>query len=134
MAVNRTKKAHSYNRSRITNGRELLPGLDGRTALARRFRDISNAIAVDQGGADRMSEVRQQLVRRFSALCCLAEKMEAELASGANINVVEHCAMSSALVRIATRLGLGRKAKEIPALQDYLKGAGRDAVDPPSHG
>jgi hypothetical protein len=39
----------SRQRSRITNGRSLLPDVDGRSLLARRFRDIQNAIVADQG-------------------------------------------------------------------------------------
>ena len=37
-------------RSRISNGKDLLPGIDGRSLIARRYRDISSAILVDQGG------------------------------------------------------------------------------------
>src|SRR5262245_55027813 len=52
-------------RSRVTNGQEWLPNVDQRTAVARRYRDLIAQIASDQGGADRMSEARLQLVRRF---------------------------------------------------------------------
>ena len=32
-------------RSAVTNGRELLPGIDGRSQTARRYRDIAAALA-----------------------------------------------------------------------------------------
>jgi len=35
-----------------------LPGLDGRSASARRFRDLVNAFVADMGGLDHCSEIR----------------------------------------------------------------------------
>jgi len=64
-------------RSRVSNGHELLPNVDGRSLVARRYRDIMSAIASDQGGVDRLSEARLQLIRRFAAAACLAEQLEA---------------------------------------------------------
>jgi hypothetical protein len=114
-------------RSRITNGGELLPDIDGRSALARRFKDITAALVVDQGGADRLSEARFQLVRRFAAAAVIAEQMEARLANGGEINIIEHAQLTSTLVRIAQRIGINRRAKDItPALPDYLDAAGAE--------
>jgi len=50
----------SRQRIRITNGRSPLPDVDGRSLLARRFRDIQNAIVADQGGPEHLSEARLQ--------------------------------------------------------------------------
>ena len=63
-----TKKAgrKAVARSRVTNGADVLPNTDGRSAVVRRFRDILTAITSDQGGIERMSECRLQLVRRCS--------------------------------------------------------------------
>jgi hypothetical protein len=69
-------------RSKVTNGRQMLPNVDGRLRITRRFRDIANAIAQDQGGVDRISEVRHQVIRRFAAAACLAEAREARMARG----------------------------------------------------
>jgi len=114
-------------RSRITNGGELLPGIDGRSALARRFKDITAALVVDQGGGDRLSEARFQLVRRFAAAAVIAEQMESRLANGERINITEHAQLASTLVRIAQRIGINRRAKDItPALPDYLDAAETD--------
>jgi hypothetical protein len=57
----------SKARSRVTNHQDLLPGIDGRSIIARRYRDIATAVIGDQGGIDRLSEARVQLVRRFAA-------------------------------------------------------------------
>src|SRR6202035_5603682 len=52
-------------RSRVTNGHALLPGIDGRSAVARRYADIIAALVADAGGDAEMSEARRQLIRRF---------------------------------------------------------------------
>src|SRR5258708_26522825 len=89
----------SKQRSRLSNGTKLLPDLDGRSAMARRFKDITSAVLTDQGGADQCSESRLQLVRRFAAAAVLAEQMEARLANGEEINIAEHGLLCSTLVR-----------------------------------
>ena len=110
-------------RSRVTNGRDLLPNVDGRSAIARRFRDIVAQLAADQGGVDRLSEARLQLVRRFAAAAVLAEAMEAKLARGEAIDLQDHALLSSTLVRLAQRIGIDRRAKTVvPDLHDYIEG------------
>ena len=108
-------------RSRVSNGADVLPGVDGRSIIARRYRDIIAAIEIDQGGADHMSEARAQLIRRFAAAAVLAEQMEARLANGEQIDIAEHATLSSTLVRLAQRIGINRVPKDItPSLSEYL--------------
>ena len=83
-------------KSRLTNAPVLLANVDGRTTVARRYRDIATAIATDQGGADRLSETRLQLIRRFSAAACLAEQLESRLARGEEIDIQERPLLLSA--------------------------------------
>ena len=103
----------SHGRSRISNGKDLLPDVDGRSVIARRYRDISAAILVDQGGVERCSESRKQLIRRFAAAAVLAEQMEAKLARGEKIDIAEHATLSSTLVRLAQRIGIDRLPQDI---------------------
>jgi hypothetical protein len=106
----------------VSNGNAVLPDVDGRSRVARKFYDIASAIATDQGGIERLAEVRLQLVRRFAACAVLAEQLEADLANGQQIDVAEHALLCSSLVRIATRIGLGRREKNItPSLAHYLE-------------
>jgi hypothetical protein len=109
-------------RSRLSNGRELLPNVDGRSLIARRYRDIMSAIVSDQGGADRLSETRLQLIRRFAAAACLAEQLEARLARGEQIDIQEHALLVSTMVRVAQRIGVDRVPRDLaPSLTEYLK-------------
>jgi hypothetical protein len=113
-------KKKSQARSRVTNGKDVLPGIDGRSPTARRYRDIAVAICIDQGGEDRLSEARVQLIRRFSAAACMAEKLEARLVEGGAIDINEHATLCSTMVRIASRIGIDRRARNVSTLKDYL--------------
>ena len=119
----------SKARSRVTNGADVLPDVDGRSAVARRFRDIATAVAIDQGGADSLSEARLQLIRRFAASAVLAEQVEAKLARGEDIDLAEHATLCSNLMRLAQRIGLGRHAKTVtPTLREYLRQSDGEAA------
>jgi hypothetical protein len=118
----RPKRPKSKQRSRIGNGSALLPGIDGRSLLARRYGEISLAILIDQGGIEACSEARQQLIRRFSASAVLAEQMEAKLANGEQIDINEHAKLVSTMVRVAKRIGIDRIARNItPTIDQYLR-------------
>jgi hypothetical protein len=102
----------SRQRSKITNGHAaMLPGVDGRTAQARRFKDITAQIVADQAGLSECSEARLQLIRRFAASAVLAEQLEAQLARGKEIDVARHALLCSSLVRLAQRIGIDRRSK-----------------------
>jgi len=116
-----SRKSHA--RSRVSNGRDVLPSIDGRSLIAGRYRDIVTAIVGDQGGADHCSESRTQLIRRFAAAAVLAEQMESKMANGEEINIQDHALLCSTLVRVAQRIGIDRRARAIvPDLKDYLEG------------
>lgn len=125
------EQRRKHARSRVSNGRNVLPDVDGRTAIARRYKDISKAILTDQGGADRCSESRKQLIRRFAAAVVLAEQMESRLANGEQIDIQRHATLSSTLVRLAQRIGIDRVPRDVsPSLADYLEaGAAGEAVE-----
>jgi hypothetical protein len=116
-------------KSRITNGKDLLPGIDGRSGIARRYRDIASAILTDQGGVERCSESRQQLIRRFAAAAVLAEQLEGRLANGEEIDIAEHSTLSSTLVRLAVRIGIDRMPRDVGmSIGDLMREV---AVSPP---
>ncbi len=108
----------------------MLPNVDGRSLIARRFRDIQTAIVIDQGGAEQLSEARLQLVRRFAAAAVIAEQMESRLANGEKIDIQEHALLCSTLVRCARQIGISRVAKNItPTVEQYLIQRNAEAVE-----
>jgi hypothetical protein len=116
------ERRRKHARSAISNGRDVLPDVDGRSTVARRYRDITAAILVDQGGEDRCSEARRQLIRRFAAAAVMAEQLEAKLANGAQIDTQEHATLSSTLVRLSAKIGIDRVPRDVtPSLSEYLE-------------
>ena len=85
------------------------------------------------GGADRCSEVRIGLVRRLAAAVVLVEQIESRVIRCETVNVAEFCTLASSVVRIASRLGLERVARDVDeSLDAYLKrtySAARDVKD-----
>jgi hypothetical protein len=111
-------------RSRVTNHRDLLPGLDGRSASARRYRDLVNSYIADMGGIDQCSDIKLGLLRRLAAVTVQSELIEARMINGEAVDVGTLCQLASTSVRLATRLNpsLERVAKNVgPTLADYLQ-------------
>jgi hypothetical protein len=108
-------------RARVTNHKDLLPGLDGRSATARRFRDLVNAFIADMGGLDSCSEIRLGLLRRLAATTVQAEILEARMVNGETIDIATLCTLASTTVRLSQRLGLERRTRNVtPSLGQYL--------------
>jgi hypothetical protein len=120
----------SPQRSRISNGTALLPGIDGRSAAARRYKDLVHAFVSDAGGADVCSEVKLGLIRRLASVTVQSEMLEAKMASGIDIDVGTLCTLASTVVRLSQRLGLNRVARDVtpaPTLHQYLRDKQREA-------
>jgi hypothetical protein len=62
------------------NGASILPGIDGRSTWARRFRDLLQLHLVDLGGADMASEAEKSIIRRASAITVELEHLELRFA------------------------------------------------------
>jgi hypothetical protein len=121
-------KLPSRARSAVTNHKDLLPGLDGRSATG--FRDLVNAFVADMGGLDRCSEVRLGLVRRLAATTVQAEMLEARMVNGEAIDIATLCTLASTTVRLSQRLGLERRARNVtPSVGQYLAARTAPATD-----
>jgi hypothetical protein len=118
-------RALRRNRSRVTNHKDLLPNLDGRSSAARRFRDLVNSYLADQGGIEHCSEIRMALIRRLASIVVQSELLEARMVNGEQIDVGQLCTLASTTVRIASRLGLQRRSRDVtPDPIDYAKSVG----------
>jgi hypothetical protein len=116
-------------RSRVTNHADLLPGLDGRSASARRFRDLIGAFIADAGGLDRCSEVKLGLLRRLAAASVLAEVIEARAVNGEPVDVNEFCTLASTTVRLSQRVGISRVPRDVtPTVNDYIDNANQEST------
>jgi hypothetical protein len=108
-----------------------LVGVSARGAAGRRFRDLVSAIGVDQGGLDRLSEVRLQLIRRFAALVVIAEKQEVRLARGEDVDVAQFSTTANSLLRLAIQLGLDRVPRTVEQPLSFAELSGHVAAPAP---
>ena len=68
------------NRARVTNGSRLLAGVDGRSAEARRYRDLVSSFAADLGGDPiKLSELVKALIRQTAAAVVVSERLQARI-------------------------------------------------------
>ena len=110
-------------RSRVSNGKDWLAGVDQRSSIARRYRDLMAEAIADSGGLSECSQARLQLIRRLAALSVQLEQLEAKLADGGDIDIAEYTSLTSTLVRVVSRLGINRVARDIgPTLSDIIRG------------
>lgn len=113
-------------RSAIANGSRLhTSGVDGRSAEARRWRDLYVALLAELPLPP--TEAQRQLVRRATSLAVLAEQMEAQLAQGGMPNPFAFVRLCGALSRCLIALGLETEGKlpEPPTLADLLAKGGK---------
>jgi hypothetical protein len=110
------------SRSRVGNGAALfLEGTDGRSAAARRFRDVLAEIASDLGGIENLSEAQRQLARRCALLSVECEKMEARAVAGEPIDLDLFGQLVDRLGRALQRIGLRRVPRDVTHLGAYIR-------------
>jgi hypothetical protein len=122
-------------RSRITNGRSLMPrSIDGRSVYMRRFRDVFALLVADAGGEDRVTEAIKSMARRAATITVELERYEcifADSQDGASPNQLEtYQRLSNTLRRLLETIGIDRKPRDItPSIRDYMKPRSRITID-----
>ena len=105
-----------------------LDSLDYRTAMAREMRGRFVALTNDLGGADRLSYAQRSLCERALWLEFWLASQERSLASGAEFDAGKWTQACNSLQGIFTKLGLRRKARDVPSLPEYLAAKGGRAA------
>ncbi|TDK49707.1 hypothetical protein E1832_08600 [Antarcticimicrobium luteum] len=111
-------------RTRRGTGAVVLAGVDGRSLMARRFREIVTGVEADLGGD--LTEAQTALLARAATLAIWCEEREAELARGEQFDAAEYATIANAMRRLLADLGLNRVARDVTeTLDQYLakKGA-----------
>jgi hypothetical protein len=94
--------------------------LDGRTKARKQFDVIARGIAADLGGAEHLTTVQCQLVEAFAGCALIINAINTKLLSGDGVDITEHSYAASTLVRLASRIGLGRRARDVNDLTDHI--------------
>jgi hypothetical protein len=134
--IPKSRLSLSRVRAAVTNGSALLDQVDHRSAWMRRLRDLVDAHTSDLGGDDHISEGERRLVRRCAMLTLQLEMMETRWAENdgeANTQQIEtYQRVTGALRRTLESLGLGRRAKTVPSLEEFLTQRARANGEPTS--
>jgi hypothetical protein len=118
-------RSKSRQRSRVTNGTALLPGVDGRSAWIRRCKDIMTAHVSDLGGDDNISAAERSIIRRASVMTVELERLEAKFAAAGEANDRDldlYIRAAGNLRRLLEALGLQRRPRDVtPTLGEILR-------------
>ena len=87
--------------------------LDGRTNAAKVFDGLVVDIEGDLGGREQLSTIQRALVEAFAGTCLALYQLNTKLVLGEQIDLAQHAQAVSAMVRVASRLGLQRRAREV---------------------
>ncbi len=106
-------------RSRTSNGKVLMEGVDGRSTGARRLHDIISDLTADLGGA--LTSAQQLQVRTAASLVLHAERLTADMINGKPVDSEELTRVSNGAARLLATLSRQAKPKgKAPTLRDYL--------------
>ncbi len=106
------EEAHTIDkrhRSAISNGRLFNHDTDGRSARARRVKDLFNSIVASLGHAPNI--VESSLIRTLASGLALLEEQQSAFAGGEEIDLDRYTRLAGAMARAARTLGLTCRGK-----------------------
>lgn len=89
-------------RAAVTTGSRMLAGVDGRSALARRFRDLVEALGRELG--DGLGEAERLMVRNAASMQLHVEDLTARLARGEDVEPEQFTRAANAATRAISAL------------------------------
>lgn len=110
---------HTTPPAKFTSG--WLSQLDGRTGVAQIMRERYAALTNDLGGADVLSYQERLLVERVLWLEYWIAQQEQSMASGGDVDMGRYTQAVNSIQGLVMKLGLQRRAKDVPNLAEYLK-------------
>jgi hypothetical protein len=102
--------------------RDLVP-IHEKSGPARFFRKMVADVESDLGGRRHLSRIESELIRGFCGSATLLQTRNLAIALGdaSEVDVTAYATLASTMLRIGSRLGLHRVAREVPSLDQYLK-------------
>jgi hypothetical protein len=108
-------------RARVTNESRMLVGIDGRSAEARRFKDLVDGFADALGGEAALTEAQRVAVRRAAELTVLSEQTRTRALRGEPVDPLALCRLEGMTARAVRALGIGRPSQRMPSLDEHLR-------------
>ena len=103
-------------KSKITNGSVLLPGVDGRSPWVRRCKDVIAAHLSDMGGEDNTSAAERSIIRRAAVLTTELELLEVRFATAGEASTEDldiYARIAANLRRLLEAVGLKRVPHDV---------------------
>jgi hypothetical protein len=78
----------------------------------------------DMGGRSELSRIEGELIRAFAGAATLLQSRNVEIALGetSEVDPTTYAALASTMLRIGTRLGFRRRARDVtPDVESYLE-------------
>jgi hypothetical protein len=110
-----------YGRTKVSSGKQLLPGVLGTNIWARRCKDILNDYLSDVPDA---STAERSIIRRIAVLTVELEQLEVKFATAGTANSADldlYQRTSGGLRRLLATLGLQRRAKPVLNISEKLE-------------
>ena len=112
---------------------DLVP-LGDNSGPARFFRKMVRDIEADLGARRNLSRIQGELIRAFAGAATMLQYQNVQIALGeaSEIDFTAYARLANTMLRVGSRLGLSRRAREIePTLDAYLNARleEQDAVD-----
>jgi hypothetical protein len=87
--------------------------IDGRCNAAKVFDRLVGSIQNDLGGRDQLTAIEVALVEAFAGAAVTLENLNTRLLLGQEIDLGQHAQAVSAMVRVASRLGISRRPRDV---------------------
>lgn len=116
-------KPSTTYRSRITNGSAVLSGIDGRSASARRFRDLVEALTSEAQVP--VSEAMRLQIRAAASMQTHVEDLTARMVRGEPVSAEDMSRAANGAIRALASLSRRAPARKRPSaagLTSYLSG------------
>ncbi|MBI5315847.1 MAG: hypothetical protein HZB34_07740 [Nitrospirae bacterium] len=101
---------------------QFLEDMDGRSLIARALRGQLRELTNDLGGIAQLSYQERSLAKRVVHLQRLIEQKERALMQGDPVDQTSYFSAVTLLSSLLSKLGLKRRAKQLPSLTEYLNG------------
>jgi hypothetical protein len=111
----------------LRTGLLVLENIDMRTKACKAYLRLVDGVTNDLGGKERLSEVEKALVHAFASATIRMYDQSAKFLLGENVDLSDHAAAVSSMVRVASRLGVERRPRDVLPLASYLSSQKDDA-------
>jgi hypothetical protein len=113
----------------------VLVELDKTSGPARFFNKMRRDIAADLGGRRELTRIEGELIKGFAGCATRLEYLNYQILLGtaAEVDVSSYAQLASTMLRIGSRLGFHRRARDVtPTLADVIRQHGEPYDDAPA--